>query len=40
MNISQPTFHRLILDARKKVSEAIVKGKAIRIEGGSYKLQE
>ncbi len=32
MEISQPTFHRTILCARKKVSEALVKGKAIKIE--------
>jgi predicted DNA-binding protein (UPF0251 family) len=32
MNISQPTFHRIVTSARKKISEAIVKGKAIRIE--------
>ena len=32
MNISQPTFHRMLTSARKKVAEAIVKGKAIRIE--------
>ncbi|MBT3297685.1 DUF134 domain-containing protein [archaeon] len=32
MEISQPTFHRTILSARKKISEALVKGKAIRIE--------
>ena len=38
MNISQPTFFRLLDSARKKVSEAIVKGKAIKIEGGDYKL--
>ena len=38
MNISQPTFNRLIKSARKKVAEAIVNGKAIRIEGGSYKM--
>lgn len=31
MGISQPTFHRLILEARKKISDAIVKGKAIKI---------
>lgn len=37
MNISQPTFHRLILSARKKVSDAIVNGKAIKIEGGNFK---
>ncbi len=36
MGISQSTFHRLITDARKKVASAIVQGKAIRIEGGSY----
>ena len=38
MNISQPTFHRLVLSARKKLADAIVKGKAIKIEGGNYKL--
>ncbi|MGC8979552.1 DUF134 domain-containing protein [Caldisericum sp.] len=36
MNISQPTLHRLLLSARKKIAEAIVKGKAIKIEGGVY----
>ena len=36
MNISQPTFHRLITSARKKIADAIVKGKAIKIEGGVY----
>ena len=38
MDISQPTFHRLILSARKKIADAIVNGKAIRIEGGNYKI--
>lgn len=32
MNISQPTFARLLGSAYKKVAEAIIKGKAIRIE--------
>ncbi len=32
MNISQPTFHRIVASARKKIADAIVKGKAIRIE--------
>lgn len=36
MGISQPTFHRLLQGARKKVAEAIVEGKAIRIEGGTF----
>jgi len=38
MNISQPTFHRLILSARKKIANGIVNGKAIKIEGGNFKL--
>jgi len=38
MGISQPTLHRLLLSARKKIAEAIVKGKAIKIEGGAYRM--
>lgn len=37
MNISRPTFVRIINSAHSKVAEALVKGKAIRIEGGTYK---
>lgn len=36
MNVSQPTFHRLLREARRKITDAIVHGKAIRVEGGSY----
>jgi predicted DNA-binding protein (UPF0251 family) len=36
MDISQPTFHRLLLSARKKVADALANGKVIRIEGGNY----
>ena len=32
MGISQPTFHRTLLSARKKISDAIINGKAIKIE--------
>lgn len=32
MKISQPTFARLLESAHKKVSRAIISGKAIRIE--------
>jgi predicted DNA-binding protein (UPF0251 family) len=39
MGISQPTFHRVLESARKKVADALVKGKAIRIEGGDYVLE-
>jgi len=37
MDISQPTFHRLVLSARKKIADALVNGKAIKIEGGNYR---
>jgi predicted DNA-binding protein (UPF0251 family) len=36
INVSQPTFHRLILSARKKIADAIVNGKAINIKGKDY----
>jgi predicted DNA-binding protein (UPF0251 family) len=38
MGISQPSLHRLLLSARKKIAEALVNGKAIKIYGGSYSL--
>ncbi len=38
MKVSQPTLHRLLKSARKRVTEALVSGKAMRIEGGVYKL--
>ena len=40
MEISQPTFHRLILSARKRIADALVNNKIIKIEGGSYKMVE
>lgn len=40
MQISQPTFHRLIIEARKKIADAIINGKAIKIEGGNYKIDD
>ena len=38
MKISRPTFTRLIESAHKKIAEAIVKAKALKIEGGVYKM--
>jgi len=32
MNISQPTFNRIISSARQKVADCLVEGKAIKIE--------
>ena len=34
MKISQPTFARIINSAYKKVADALINGKAIRIAGG------
>lgn len=39
MEISQPTFNRLLSSARKKIAKALVEGKAIRIEGGEYRFR-
>ncbi len=36
MNISQPTFYRILLSGRKKVADALVNGKAIEIKGGNF----
>ena len=38
INISQPTFHRLYLEARRKIADVIVNGKALKIEGGTYEI--
>lgn len=38
MHISRPTFQRILMSAREKIAEAIIEGKAIRIEGGNYRL--
>ncbi len=35
MGVSQPTFHRLINTAHQKMADAIINGKALRIEGGN-----
>lgn len=40
MQISQPTFHRLLLIARKKIAEALVGGKSIGIEKQGSSKQE
>jgi len=36
MNISRPTFQRILASARQKVADALLNGKAMRIEGGSF----
>lgn len=38
MGISRPTFQRILASARQKVADALLNGKAIRIEGGNFEL--
>ncbi len=40
MGISQPTTHRLLASARKKIADALSNGKALRIEGGNFKVAQ
>lgn len=40
MNISRPTFQRVLDSARKKVADALLNGKAIRIFGGDYEMAD
>jgi predicted DNA-binding protein (UPF0251 family)/predicted Fe-Mo cluster-binding NifX family protein len=40
MNISRATYQRILESARKKVALALLGGKAIRIEGGDFELEE
>lgn len=38
MKVSRPTFGRIIEAAHKKMAEALVKGKALKIEGGEFEM--
>ena len=40
MGVSRPTFSRILAQARKAVSQALVHGWALRIEGGDYQLAD
>jgi len=40
MSVSQPTFHRLLLSAHEKMADAVINGKALRIEGGNVTIDE
>ncbi len=36
MQVSRPTFHRILMLARSKIADSLVAGKAIRIAGGNF----
>jgi uncharacterized protein len=36
MNVSRPTFQRILSSARQKLADAVLNGKAVRIEGGNF----
>jgi predicted DNA-binding protein (UPF0251 family) len=40
MNVSRPTFGRIVDSARRKVADALVHGKALRMEGGPVEVEE
>lgn len=40
MDVHQSTFQRTLARAEKKVTDALVNGKAIKLEGGDYKVSE
>ena len=40
MQVSQQTFSRVLSKARKKIADAMVSGKIIKIQGGSYVINQ
>jgi len=38
MNVSRPTFQRVLASARRKIADALLNGKAVRIEGGNFEV--
>lgn len=40
MGVSRGTFQRIINTARKKLADALIHGKTIRITGGNYELSQ
>jgi predicted DNA-binding protein (UPF0251 family) len=38
MGVSRATFGRIVQKARKRVADALINGRAIRIEGGNYRV--
>lgn len=39
MHVSRATFQRLLTQTRESIARALVEGRALRIEGGNYRLR-
>ncbi|AGB41034.1 putative DNA-binding protein [Halobacteroides halobius DSM 5150] len=39
MEVSRPTFQRILTKAREKIAEGLIEGKAIKFQGGDYKFK-
>lgn len=38
MGVSRPTYHRILTSARQKIAEALINGRAIKVEGGNFRV--
>ncbi len=38
MEVSRPTFQRILLSAREKIADSLINGKTIHVEGGNFTL--
>ena len=38
MEVSRPTFQRILVNAHEKIARALLEGKSIRFKGGDYKI--
>jgi predicted DNA-binding protein (UPF0251 family) len=38
MNVSRPTFQRILSSARQKIADALLNGKAVKILGGNFEM--
>jgi predicted DNA-binding protein (UPF0251 family) len=36
MQVSRPTFQRILISAREKITDSLVNGKTLKIEGGNF----
>ena len=36
MEVSRPTFQRILISAREKIADSLIHGKAISVEGGNF----